>query len=80
MTKEKTYYLAVQWCPRLGQTKEAPGSYFCGGWATGHPLTEVKSINCYTSRKRAERYAAKCATLNYLTDVIEVPRGLVREV
>lgn len=73
----KHYYLIKQWFPHKGQTPETPSCYFCGGYVYSHPLTSVKRDGYYTSKARAEREAAKNATLYSHTEVIEIPCELI---
>lgn len=75
MAKERHFYLIKYWNPRYGQSRENPGGYYCGGWASGAPLPVVKSMNTYKSRARAERAAMKDPYI--CTEVVEVPPELV---
>ena len=72
------YYLIKQWCPHRGQTSENPSCLFYGGFIYHLPLTEVKSYNCYTSRKRAEKVALKHTNLYSRTEVVEVPKEVLK--
>ena len=70
-------YLIKQWTLHRGFTRENPSCYFYGSYIYHHPLTAVRADMCYTSRSRAERYAAKCYSIYSPTEVIEVPDELI---
>lgn len=79
MAKQKHYYLIKEWHPHRGQTSETPAGLFCAGYHYDYPLTEVNALGVYTSKARAEKVAQKYATCYTMTEVVEVPAGLVKE-
>ena len=78
--KKKEYFLIKQWCPHRGQTSENPSCLYYGGMIYSYPLTEkIKSYNCYSSRKIAERASMKRKTLWSRTEVYQVPDEMVEK-
>ena len=73
------YYLIKQWTPHRGQTRDNPGCYFGPGFH-GHNLPEsIRSIDCYSSLKRAERVSAKRYSVYSPNEIVELDPRTVRK-
>lgn len=70
----KKYFLISVWHPHKGSTEESP-AYALGpyNYIADYPLEEIRPYYCYSSEKKAQRYADKLTTLYTHCKVIEIP-------